>query len=102
MADETGYKLRLNSSLEGSELTVVPQIAAPPGARLRYEMTSTKQGAAGKSSTRQSGRVTVGSDGSARLSTLSLGVSPQDRYVVSVKVYEGAKLVAEELLRYPW
>ena len=101
MADEPGYKLRVDSRVEGSKLTVVPYIAAATGARLRYEVTSSKQGSAGKSNTSQSGNVSVGPDGSAKLSTLSLGLGPQDKYVVTVKVFAGAKLVAEEVLRYP-
>jgi Thin aggregative fimbriae synthesis protein len=101
MADTSGYKLRMDSSVEGGKLIVAPQIAAPAGAKLRYEMVSTKQGAAGKSNTSQSGGVTVGADGTAKLSTLSLGVGPNDRYLVTIKVFDGAKLVAEEVLRYP-
>ena len=101
MADEPGYRLRLDSSVEGGKLTVAPQIAAPAGAQLRYEMISTKEGGAGKSSTSQSGRVAVGGSGPAKLSTLSLSVGPQDRYSVTVRVFDGAKLVAEQVLKYP-
>lgn len=101
MANEPGYNLRLESKVEGSTLTVVPHIDAATGARLRYEMVSSKQGSAGKSNTSQSGTVTVGPDGSAKLSTLSLGLGPSDRYVITVKVYAGVELVAQEVLRYP-
>jgi len=87
--------------VEGGKLTVVPQLSAPAGARLRYEMVSEKQGGAGKSSTSQSGSVSVGADGAATLSRLSLGVGAQDKYVIRVKVFDGAKLVAEETLSYP-
>ena len=101
MASEPGYRLSIESSLEGGKLTVVPQLSAPAGARLRYEMVSEKQGGAGKSSTSQSGSVSVGADGAATLSRLSLGVGAQDKYVIRVKVFDGAKLVAEETLSYP-
>ena len=100
MAD-AGYKLRIDSSLKDGQLSVVPRIAAPAGARLRYEMVSSKQGGAGTSSTSQSGNVSVGADGSAQLATLRVGVGPQDKYEFTVKVFDGAKLVAEEVLRHP-
>src|SRR3954451_7363117 len=86
MASEPGYTLRIDSSVEGRQLSVVPRIAAPAGARLRFEMIASKQGSAGKSSTSQSGSVNVGADGSAALSTLKLGINPQDKYVITVKV----------------
>ena len=101
MADEPGYELRVESSVLGSQLTVIPHVQAAAGAVLRYEIVSTKQGSAGKSDTRQSGKVAVGEAGSAKLSTLKLGVSPQDRYSISVKVFDGTKLVAEKVLNYP-
>jgi hypothetical protein len=30
-----------------------------------------------------------------------VSVGPQDKYVLTVKVFDGAKLVAEDVLRYP-
>lgn len=100
-ADEPAYRLRIDSSVEASRLTVVPVITAPAGSRLRYEMISTKQGHSGKSNTSQGGAIVVGADGSAALSTLRLGVSADDRYQITVKVFDGSKLVAEDALRYP-
>ncbi len=101
MAGEPGYQLRIDSSLKDGQLTIVPHIDAPTGARLRYEMVSTKEGGAGKSNTTQSGSVSVGADGAAKLATLRVGVGPQDKYLFTVKVFDGAKLVAEEVLRHP-
>ena len=101
MADTSGYMLRIEPTVEASKLTVVPVIAAPAGSVLRYEMQSTKEGASGRSTTSQSGRVNVGADGSAKLSILRLGVGADDRYLIAVKVFDGDKLVAEDILRYP-
>lgn len=101
MASEPGFALRIDSSLKDGQLTVVPHVAAPAGARLRYEMVSTKEGGAGRSNTSQSGNVSVGTDGSAQLAKLQVGVGPQDKYVFTVKVFDGAKLVAEQVLRHP-
>src|SRR6266545_2709794 len=101
MADETGYRLWLDTSTSGKMLTVVPHIAAPAAAMLRYEIVSTKHGKSGRSSTSQSGRVAVDKEGSQTFAKLSLGVGPEDRYTVAVKVFDGTKLVAEQTLDYP-
>jgi hypothetical protein len=100
-AGEPGYRLTLDAAVEGAALVVAPKIAAPAGSRLRYQIVSTKEGAAGRSSTSQSGTVALDAGGSGRLATLALGVQPSDRYTVTVKVFDGAKLVAEDVLRYP-
>ena len=101
LANAPVYELRVNSKVEGGTLTVAPRVTAPAGAQLRYEVVSSKQGSGGQSNSSQSGNVTAGPDGSAKLSTLSVSVGPQDKYVLTVKVFDGAKLVAEEVLRYP-
>jgi hypothetical protein len=100
-ASQPGYHLDLNAERSGSQLTVNPIIEAPPGDELRYELVSTKVGPSGSANNSQSGQVTVGPDGSARLSSLSLGVGPDDRYTVNVKVFSGETLVAEGLLEHP-
>lgn len=101
MADDSRFRLRIDTSLDNGQLTVMPALSGPAGTAVRYEMVSTKQGTAGKSSTRQSGRVAVDSSGTAMLSTLRLGVAAGDRYEIVVKVYEGRKLVAEQVLHHP-
>jgi hypothetical protein len=101
MADQPAYRLRVDSNVEASKLIVAPVIAAPAGSRLRYEMLSSKQGPAGNSNTSQSGGVLIGADGSAKLSTLRLGLGADDRYVITVRVFNGAQLVAEQLVRHP-
>lgn len=101
MAGESLYKLRIDSSLREGHLTLTPYVEAPAGARLRYEMKSDREGAAGRSSTSQGGGVAVGDSGSAKLSTLSFSVGPQDRYTVTVRVFEGSKVVAEKSLSVP-
>jgi len=97
----TAYRLRLNAIHDGGMLAVVPQLAAPAGSRLRYEMASTKEGASGKSITKQSGHVAVGEVGLATISSLSLRVAAQDRYTITMKLFDGEKLVAQQTLQYP-
>ena len=101
MAGDSAYRLSIDSELREHRLTVAPRLTGPAGRGLRYEIVSTKTGPAGRSDTTQSGHVALESDGSARLSTLTLGVGDSDRYDVAVRVFEGSRLVAEGILRYP-
>ena len=102
MADETGYRLWLDTSTSGKMVTVVPHITAPAAMTLRYEIVSTKHGKAGRSSTTQSGRIAVDKEGSGTFAKLSLGtIGPDDRYTIAVRVFDGAKVVAEQTLNYP-
>jgi hypothetical protein len=63
-------------------------------------MVSSRHGTAGVRNTSQGGRVAVGDTGSAKLSTLSF-VTLKDRYVVTVKAFDGPKVVAGQVLQYP-
>lgn len=101
MADDPRFRLRLESSTESGYLTVAPVLRGPADHVVRYEMVSTKSGGAGKSTTRQGGEVGLGSDGKATLSKLKLSVGRQDRYAITVTVFEGKTVVAEESLSYP-
>jgi hypothetical protein len=101
MASETAYRLWIESSVEGRTLTVAPHMTGPAGTHLRYQITSSKLGASGKSSTSQSGQFPLDEKGSRPLATLKLGVDADDRYSIAVKVFDGAKMVAEQTLNYP-
>ncbi len=99
--DKPGYRLTLDARVEDHRLTMAPQIQAPAGAVLRYEVIAAKTGAAGTTSTTQGGEVRVDDRKTAALSKLSLSIGPQDRCTVSVRVFDGADLVAERSYSYP-
>ena len=101
LANAPGYDLALGAEVRGGTLKVAPVVTAPAGAKLRYDMTTTRTGRSGNSNSRQSGNVTVGDDGKASLSQLAVNVSPQDQYIVQVEVYDGAQVVASKTLRHP-
>jgi hypothetical protein len=82
-------------------LKVAPVVTAPAGKKLRYDMVTTRTGRSGNHNSRQSANVTVGDDGKASLSQVSVNVTEQDRYEVKVDVYDGSQLVAAETLRHP-
>ena len=95
------YRLDPGARVEGGTLKVAPRVEGPAGSALRYEIRTTREGAAGRSSSSQSGNVNLGSDGAAQLATTNVSVAPQDRYEVSIKVLEQDRVVAEESVRYP-
>jgi hypothetical protein len=101
LANAPGYDLSLGAEARDGTLKVAPIVMAPPGANLHYEVTTTRTGRSGNSNSRQSGNVTVGDDGKASLSRVSVSLSEQDRYEVQVEVYDRGRLVATETLRHP-
>ncbi len=101
LANVPGYDLSLGAEVRGGTLKVAPIVTAPAGAKLRYDVTTTRTGPSGNSNSRQSGNVTVGDDGKATLSQVAVNVSPQDRYEVHVEVFEGERVVAAKTLTHP-
>lgn len=99
--DKSAYQLTLDARVENRKLTMAPHIRAPAGSALRYEMVAAKSGASGNTSTRQGGQVRVDDSQTAALSKVSLSLDPDSRCTVSIKVFEGATLVAEGAFTYP-
>ena len=96
------HPVRLRSRrVRGGTLKVEPVITAPAGKKLRYDVVTKRSGRSGNSNSSQGGNVTVGDNGKASLSQVSVSVAPQDRYEVSVEVYDGSRLVAAKTLRHP-
>lgn len=98
--DKSSYRLTLDAHIENNNLTMAPQIHAPKGSMLRYEMTAAKTGVSGTTSTRQNGQVRV-DDGTTTLSTFSLSLGSRDSCTVSVKVFDGENIVAERTFDCP-
>jgi len=98
---DDAYRLDVGASVEDGSLKVAPKVAGPAGAALRYEIRTTREGAAGTSNSSQSGNVRLGQNGSATLAQTSVSVTPQDRYHITVKLLDGSRVVAEETVRYP-
>ena len=101
LANAPGYDLSLGADVSGGTLKVAPTLTGPAGAKLRYDMTTTRTGRSGNNNSRQSGTVTLGDDGKASLSQVSVNVTPQDRYTVHIEVYDGQQVVAAKTLRHP-
>ena len=82
--------------MSGGTLRVEPLLAGPGGKTLRYEMNIRREGKSGTSATSQSGTLRLDGAGKGQFAYNSLSVNPGDRYSITVKVYEGERLVASE------
>lgn len=68
----------------------------------RYELVAERQGASGRSSTRQSGQVELAAGERLRMSQLSLApLGPEDRYSVVLRLLQGETVVAVHQLGAP-
>ena len=98
---ESQYKLDLGASVEHGSLKVEPQLSGPAGKALRYEMEVKREGRGGTSNSSQSGTVQLDNQGHAQLASNSVSVTPADTYRVTVRVFDGGRVVAEQSTRYP-
>jgi hypothetical protein len=95
------FRAELRVVRSEGQIRITPVVEAERNAELRYELTSEKSGGAGRSRTSQSGVVRVRGGQPATLSTLTLSEGTDDRYTVTLRLYEGGALVLEQVLRHP-
>lgn len=95
------YRVDPGASVRNGTLTVEPTVQGPPGADVRYEIRTVREGQGGSANSSQSGSARLDGDGTAKLASTSVSVGPRDRYAVEVKLLQGSRVVAEETVRYP-
>ena len=71
-------------------------VTGPGGKTLRYEINIRREGKGASSATSQAGTVRLDGAGKGQFAYNSLSVNPGDRYSITVKVYDGDRLVASE------
>ena len=96
LAQDPAYRLDLGMSMSSGTLRVEPIVTGPGGKALRYEMNIRREGKGGTSATSQAGTLRLDGAGKGQFAYNSLSVGPGDRYVISVKVFDGDRLVASE------
>ncbi len=68
----------------------------------RYELIASRQGPAGRSSTRQGGAISLPAGGEQRLSQTQLApLGPDDRWEVVLRILKGDAVVAEHRMASP-
>jgi hypothetical protein len=101
LAADPAYKLDLGMDLRQGTLQVEPTVSGPAGKSLRYEMNIRREGAGGSSSSNQAGTVRLDNGGNGHFAYNALSVNKGDRYTVTVKIYDGERLVAEQSAHEP-
>ena len=96
LAQDPAYRLDLGMSMVSGTLRVEPVVSGPGGKTLRYEMSIRREGKGGSSATSQAGTVRLDGAGKGQFAYNSLSVNPGDRYTISVKLYDGERLVASQ------
>jgi hypothetical protein len=95
------FSLDLGASVQSGSLTVEPTVTGPAGTVVNYEMKVRREGKGKSSDSSQGGTVRLDGTGHAPLASNSISVSPGDRYVITVRVMDHGRLVAEKSQRYP-
>jgi hypothetical protein len=100
-ANDDRYRLDLGASVDGGSLRVEPTVTGPAGKTVEYQMRVRREGGGNSSNSSQGGTVQLDRSGHAQLASNLVNVSPDDRYVVTVRVMDGGKVVAEKSQQYP-
>jgi thin aggregative fimbriae synthesis protein len=98
---DTAYRLDIGAEVHGNNLKVEPTVVGPAEKALRYEMKVRREGQGGSSNSSQSGTVKLDADGRGQLASNSVNVSPSDRYEITVRLFDGGRVVAEQSAQYP-
>ena len=99
-ADST-YRVDMGTEVRGNNLSVEPKVVGPAEKSLRYEMKVQREGQGRSSNSSQSGTVRLDAQGHGKLASNSVSVSPSDHYEITVRLFDGGELVAEQTGRYP-
>ena len=95
------WKAWFDAGQSGSLLAVTAYCSAGKEGRVRYRMDTSKRGPSGASNSTQSGTAVIVPNVPTALSRLNLGISPDDHYCITLKLFENGVLVAEGKLVYP-
>jgi hypothetical protein len=98
---DPAYRLDVGTELRDRNLKVEPSVTGPAGKRVRYEISVRRAAGAGSSNSSQAGGARLDENGYARLASTSVSVQPGEEYDVTVRLFEGDRLVAEDSVRGP-
>ncbi|TAK81936.1 MAG: hypothetical protein EPO20_22940 [Betaproteobacteria bacterium] len=100
---DSQYRVDIGISQDhDGSVKVKPRIAGPAGKTVRYEVDvrSESRGAASANSS-QSGSVRLDDSGNAQLSSNAVTLSPREKYEMTVRLFDGNRLLAEQSARVP-
>ena len=98
---DSPYQLDLGAEVRGNNLVVEPTVLGPAEKSLRYEMKVRREAAGRSSNSSQSGTVKLDAAGRGQLASNSVSVSSTDHYEITVRLFDGDRVVAEKTDRVP-
>lgn len=99
---DSPYRVDIGTSRDhDGSVKVEPSITGPAGKTVRYEVDvhSESRGASANSS--HSGSVRLDDSGNAQLSSNAVTLNSREQYAMTVKLFDGNRLVAEQSARVP-
>jgi hypothetical protein len=99
---DSPYRVDIGTSRDhDGSVKVEPRITGPAGKTVRYEVDvhSESRGASANSS--HSGSVRLDDSGNAQLSSNAVTLNSREQYAMTVKLFDGNRLVAEQSARVP-
>lgn len=95
------HRVWIETSTVDGRLIVQPQIEAGRDASADYELISVRVGRAGRSESRQAGSVRLKAGETRVLSNLTLSVSDDDKYILTLRIFENGQVVGQDSITYP-
>ena len=95
------YQITFDITPSDRAVEIVPRVMAAQAATIRYELVARKSGGADVAVSRQAGTAKLDGRSSQPLSRLKLSVRPEERYTITLKIFEGSAMVAEKTFTYP-
>lgn len=86
---------------EASSLLVLPMSQAESETRIRYEVSATKIGPSGRSTSKQGGQQILPAHQDVTLSTLQFGLTSGDKYQFEMRVFVDNNLSSTATAEYP-
>lgn len=91
----------IETSMVEDRLYVQAYVKASKTTRLEYDLISAKSGRSGNSKTKQAGKVNAEAGETYPLTKLQLGLASEDKYTLTLNVYEKGELIAEDRVVFP-
>ncbi|RJT18516.1 curli assembly chaperone CsgC [Buttiauxella izardii] len=91
-----GNQLTFDTQQQGDIYTIVPVATLTQDCQCQYKLTAKRSGSNGQSNSSQSSQVFIKANEPAKLSRLSLNISPGDNVTITVTVTDGKDIHLEK------
>ena len=83
------------------QIRIIPYCRSDDAITVDYELTSEKSGRSGTSRSRQSGKVALSPGIDTSLAQQQIGITEQDHYRLTLKVFSKGELIASDMISVP-